>query len=630
MLPLLALAACDRDQTVVRPESAQALSGPRPLLRSAPPPVFVDPRRRERLASALPAIDAYLRETIERDNLVGLAAGVIIDDELVWAQGYGLADPANNLPVRTDTSFGIGSITKTVTTLAVLKLREQGRLDLSQAAATVVPELGAIAYPSQDSPPISIHHLLTHTSGLPRMGNFPEYPATPPSRAAFLDTLTGMGLDRAPGIRRTYSNLGFQLLGPVIDAAAGQDHRTYIREEILRPIGMVGAQWTPEAIARQRLAIGHELDELRKPRPRPHWRPGAADAAGGLYASVEDLAAYAIYNLQAWPPRDAPESGPLRRATLREAHQMTTLIGGHTRASHQASSTPQVQVAGTGLGFAVYTNCDFGHVVAHAGKTLGYRASLHMLPKHGVAVVLLSNLSSIPSGVLPNDGEHVLRMLAETGALKPRQHVADPALAETARRLAVAMGRWDLDAYTRTFSPDYRDSHPAHRVASEIGEWQALVGACEGAAVVEASDSRAGVVKLACAQGELHLQLRVAPWLGAPITSLKFLGVKGRVPSPAVQQAAMGAEKLIDTWDEVGFSQVFAPTWKLARIQGFLAAVRRELQACKLGAAEYTSPNGATFELECEAQDAIMHLELDPKNSLITRFEIRPPANVCG
>src|SRR5690606_11229156 len=146
-----------------------------------------------------------------------------------WAQGYGMRDPARGLPVETDTVFGVGSISKTITALAILKLRDEGRLALDRPAAEILPELSRLSYPTADSPAITIRQLLTHTSGLPRMGNFPEYPSTPPSRAEFLATLEGMALERPPGERRHYSNLGVQLLGPIVEAAAGVDHRTYTR-----------------------------------------------------------------------------------------------------------------------------------------------------------------------------------------------------------------------------------------------------------------------------------------------------------------------------------------------------------------------------------------------------------------
>ncbi|MCA9637882.1 MAG: beta-lactamase family protein, partial [Myxococcales bacterium] len=227
ILPLLALVACARAPTSAEasvpevppasedPEALAAAPEPRLRTPADPPPTFTDPVRRARLEAAFPAIEAYLQSTVERDHLVGLAAAVVIDGEIAWFRAWGHRDPARGLPIERDTLFGIGSITKTITTLAILRLRDEGRVDLDRPAAEYLPELEQIVYPTADSPKITIRQILTHSSGLPRMGNFPEYPETPPDRAELLATLAGLGLERAPGEGRHYSNLGFQLLGPL-------------------------------------------------------------------------------------------------------------------------------------------------------------------------------------------------------------------------------------------------------------------------------------------------------------------------------------------------------------------------------------------------------------------------------
>jgi prolipoprotein diacylglyceryltransferase len=196
-----------------------------------------------------------------------------------------------------------------------------------------------------------------------------------------------MNLDRPPGERRVYSNLAFQLLGPLIEEVAGEDHRSHVGAAILRPLGLTNTAWTPEDVPGDRLAVGHERMPGQPPRARPYWRPGAADAAGGLYSSVEDLARYAAFNLAAWPARDEPEVGPLRRATLREAQSLAVLTS--FSAASMRDGPARASVSGSGLGFGVQVHCSIDHLVALAGKTLNYRAALsHLrsLPAGGLAV----------------------------------------------------------------------------------------------------------------------------------------------------------------------------------------------------------------------------------------------------
>jgi CubicO group peptidase (beta-lactamase class C family) len=612
---------------VASPEPISIPSEAAPVSRRvevvATPPAFADPERKAKLMAAIPKIDAYLQRTMERDGLVGLAAGIVIDDELAWSRGYGLRDPARKLPVEPDTAFGVGSITKSITASAILLLRDRGQLELDRPAVEYLPALAGLVYPTHDSPAITIRHLLTHTSGLPRMGNFPEYPRTPQAKAAFLAALDGLRLDHPPGVERQYSNLGVQILGPLIAEVAQEDHRSFIRREILEPIGMQGAGWTPQEVGEDRLAMPHDRVD-GKPHLRQHWTPGIADAAGGLYGSVEDLAAFAIFNLGAWPAGGSRDAGPLVAATVREMHAFGGL--GSFQARRAPPGEPATaKVSTAGLGFGVSATCRHPHVVAHAGKTMGHRASLHMLPRHGVAVILLSNLSSIHSSVLPRDGEAIVDLLADTGALQPRVAQAAAGLAEGTQALAPLFARWNAADYERTFSPDYRDAFTEKETAESFAPWAALVGPCDGASVVEATDVYAGNVELACASANLQLTLRVAPWDGHPVTSLQIRGATGLTPPKAVTDAAQRATKLLAKWDDAGFALLFAPEVKPIGMRDFLAGVREAVGPCELGEARFTEPSGGTFVLTCERGTAAMRVVVDDA-SRIESFEIREDA----
>jgi CubicO group peptidase (beta-lactamase class C family) len=608
----------------------------------APAPGFADPQRRAKLEAAIPGIDAYLQRTVERDGLVGLAAGLVIDGELVWSRGYGLRDPARGLPVESDTAFGIGSITKSITASAVLLLRDRGSIAVDRPAVEYLPALEGLVYPTHDSPLVTTRHLLTHTSGLPRMGNFPEYPSSPQTRTDLLAALEGLRLDRAPGVERVYSNLGFQILGPLIREVAGEDHRTFIRRELLEPIGMTGSGWTAQEVGEDRLAMPHDLDEDGKPHRRAHWTPGAADAAGGLYASVEDLAAFAAFNLAAWPAGGSRNEGPLSAATLREAHSFGRLRGFQAR-SGPPGEPATARVSANGLGFAVYSTCRHPHVVGHGGKTMGHRASLHMLPRHGVAVILLSNLSSIHSSVLPRDGEAVLDLLADTGALQPRVPSAAAGLVEGAAAVGPLLEHWTTARYERAFSPDYRDAFTEPATAQRLGAWTALVGTCGDAVVVEATEAYAGTVELQCAATEsrprcgaeptsgcdepvrLRLELRVAPWDGHPITSMTILGATGLDPVAPVADAAGRAVALLNAWDDAAFAAVFAKSAHAIGTRDFLAGVQGAVGACELGEHRFVHPDGASYALACERGRATMHLSVDD-DGRIAALELRDEA----
>ena len=133
----------------------------------AEPARFTDPRRREKLAQAFPAIDRNVADFLSRERVPGAAWGVVIDGELVHVGVSGLRDVANGAPVRPDSVFRIASMTKSFTAMAILQLRDAGKLSLDDPVEKYLPELRRLEYPTDDSPRITLRHLLTHAEGFP-------------------------------------------------------------------------------------------------------------------------------------------------------------------------------------------------------------------------------------------------------------------------------------------------------------------------------------------------------------------------------------------------------------------------------------------------------------------------------
>ena len=142
------------------------------LLQQAPPPVpppsFADPARRETLARAFPDVDRLFEKYAAEAHVPGAAWGIIIDGELAHIGVTGYRDVPSKAAVTPDTVFRIASMTKSFTAMAILKLRDEGRLSLDDPAEKYVPEMKALVYPTSDSPKITIRHLLSHAEGFPK------------------------------------------------------------------------------------------------------------------------------------------------------------------------------------------------------------------------------------------------------------------------------------------------------------------------------------------------------------------------------------------------------------------------------------------------------------------------------
>ncbi len=228
-----------------------------------------------------------LRERLDRWLTESGYRGVVLvakDGEIVLRKGYGLADREAGTPNGPGTVFTIGSITKPFTAAAILKLESQGKLSVDDSIAKHLPNV------PEDKTGITIHHLLTHTSGLASdfAGDYDKVGRDEYVRLALASTLQSL-----PGSKYEYANSGYSLLGAIVERASGRPYETYLREELLLPAGMKETGYRLPRWEDGREAVGYRDGErwgrLRE-RPwaedGPYW---ALRANGGMLSTVDDL-----------------------------------------------------------------------------------------------------------------------------------------------------------------------------------------------------------------------------------------------------------------------------------------------------------------------------------------------------
>ncbi len=239
------------------PPSALAPLAP-PSVPFAPP--TANPLRKAKLLALAPQLDELHRARLVEVGATGAAVAIVLEGEVVYLRGFGVRDVASKTPVDGDTVFRIGSVSKGITALAILRLRDQGKLVLDAPAATYLPALRALAGPTKDSPPITVRHLLTMTSGL---GYDDQWGAVTFGKsdaelAAFL--ARGVSFGSAAGERYRYSNLGYALLGKIVASVSGKSFEQYAASDVFAPLGLTSRRtsratcrrsaWRPATTAR--------------------------------------------------------------------------------------------------------------------------------------------------------------------------------------------------------------------------------------------------------------------------------------------------------------------------------------------------------------------------------------------
>ena len=246
------------------------------------------------IADAVTVFETWVEQHIAHRHLPGLSIAVLYDQEVVWSEGYGYSDVEKKKPATPSTIYRIGSITKLFTSTAILQLRDAGKLRLDDPVALHLPWF-RIPNPYPDAPEITIRHLLTHTSGLPREAAFPYWTDHVfPTRDELAEGVLGQEALNPPETIYHYSNLGMSLLGEIVTVVSGQPWADYVQESILRPLGMSSSSTNPGEKLLPRLATAYLIEDAHGKREvMDYYEAGAIAPAGGIVSTVEDLGRFA-------------------------------------------------------------------------------------------------------------------------------------------------------------------------------------------------------------------------------------------------------------------------------------------------------------------------------------------------
>jgi CubicO group peptidase (beta-lactamase class C family) len=253
----------------------------------------------------LPAPEAELRGILAKaqseHRLPSVAGAVVRGGEIVWADAIGVADSEAGEDATPDHQYRIGSITKTFTAVAVMQLRDEGKLDLEDRLD------GHLDVHARGE--LTLRRMLSHGSGLQREipGDVWETLEFPKSTADLLATVEEAEQVLAPGERWHYSNLAFILLGEVIAKLSGQPYEEYVERRILRPLGLARTSFSPEPPTAVAYSVEPYTDVLRR-EPMLVERTGGIAAAGQLWSTVGDLGRWASFLADPDPEVLTPES----------------------------------------------------------------------------------------------------------------------------------------------------------------------------------------------------------------------------------------------------------------------------------------------------------------------------------
>lgn len=463
-----------------------------------------------------PQLDALFAQAREEAHIPALVYGVVKDGELVLFKAMGDRDVGTPQiePIDGDTRFRIASMSKAFTAAGILKLRDEGRLSLSDPAVKHVPELANWRMPTGDAPEITVGDLLHHTGGLVEDNPWGDRQQDLPEAAFSRMIAGGMDFATTPGTTYEYSNYGYALLGRIVSNVSGQPYQDYIREEIMLPLGMTSTGYDILASPPETRAIGYRWENGGY-RREPDMPDGAFGAMGGVETTANDYAKWMAFLLSAWPASDAPETGPLRRSSVREMVKWVTMRPGYDR---PANLGPPCRVGqGYGMGLVVYDDCQLGRVVQHNGGYPGYGSTMQFMPDAGIGMFSFNARTYFSNSGGVRQALHLLR----NAGLAPDRMIGVSAGLVTAYGFArTAWEKGDPEAAPLAVNVAL-DRDIADR-RDQLAALKSEVGSCDTSEAIRPISAMEGTFEWACERGAVSGRVQRAPVTRMELQVLDF------------------------------------------------------------------------------------------------------------
>ena len=462
-----AIISCNQtDNSVKQPETNDEATNHTAL--------FSDPVRMEKIKLAFPVIDSIYKKHALVNHFPGIAFGVVVDGKLVYTGNYGYTDIEQKIPVSSSSLFRIASMSKSFTCMAILKLRDEGKLNLDDAAYLYIPELKNLKYPTADAPVITIRHLMTHGAGFPEDNPWGDRQLADTDKELMEFIGRQITFSNPPGIAFEYSNLGFALQGKIITKVSGMRYQDYIKKNILEPLGMKTTTYEFGDVAADKLAHGYRwLNEKWNEETLLHDTPdGSWGAMGSMISSIEEFGNYMAFHLAAWPPNNAKDDGPVKRSSVREMHHPWRWNGFNPNFKFPDGRTCAVTAAYCyGLGWM--TDCDGKIYLAHSGGLPGFGSQWRIMPDYGIGVVAFANRTYSPFGTV---NLRVLDTIIKIAGLQPRQLLPSKILEQRKKELIKILPGWSNAEQSGPFAENFFPDNPIDSLRKEAKDLFARAG----------------------------------------------------------------------------------------------------------------------------------------------------------
>jgi CubicO group peptidase (beta-lactamase class C family) len=467
-------------------------------------PTFVFTQNLEKITPILPKIDSIFQEFKMKNNLPSVAYGLVVDGKIIYEKSVGTTNYKSNQNADNQSVYRIASMSKSFASVAILQLRDAGKLKLDNPVSMYIPEIKGQKY-SKDSPEITIRHLLTHAAGFPEDNPWGDRQlgiSEAKMLAMFKKRIT---FSNEPGIAYEYSNMGFAMLGYIIKKVSGQSYQTYIINNIWKPLGMNDTYWEYSKVPDKQLVRGYRwLNNEQIEQPLEH--DGAYGIMGGMLTTIEDFGKYIAIHQSAYESNSA-SSKVLKKSSIKEMHQPWNFNNFSPNAK-DISGKPCPNVAAYGYGLRWGKDCEQKVTIGHTGGLPGFGSNWKILPDYGVGIVSFANGTYAPTSAVNGI---VLDLIVEKVNLKPRVFPISPILNQRKNELLALLPSWQNSEKSGIFAENFFLDYFQKMLKPEAEAIFEKAGKILKVNEIVPENALRGTVILEGEKGNIHINFTLSP-----------------------------------------------------------------------------------------------------------------------
>ncbi len=402
----------------------------------------------DRIKALIPELDAKFQDFKVKSHLSSVAYAVLLDGKIIYQSNTGIVNCKTNKVADNQSVYRIASMSKSFASVAILQLRDAGKLKLDDPVWKYIPELKGQKY-SADSPEITVRHLLTHAAGFPEDNPWGDRQLGISEATMLKMFKKGISFSNEPGVAYEYSNMGFAMLGQIIKNVSGQSYQSYIIEKVWKPLGMKNTYWDYTKVPDNQLVRGYRW--LREQYIEQPIEPdGAYGIMGGVLTSIEDFSKYMAFHQASYDVK-AANSTILKKSSLKEMHFPANFNSMNNR-GYTGTGEPCSNVSFYGYGLRIDQNCNQIRSIGHSGGLPGFGSDWKIVPQYGLGIVTFTNGTYGGAALMNNQ---IIPFIIEKARLSPNSFPVSAILKQRQNELVKLLPMWENAEKSGIFAENF-------------------------------------------------------------------------------------------------------------------------------------------------------------------------------